>query len=333
MDPYYFGLILFALLSCAFSFGDIANSKKLQIVTVFLRYFTTILLMSGSIYYMARFGVNPGPVIDMKTQLSWIPNVFGNTVFAFIFHHSTAGIVVPMRPQTEIRAMVVRSHIIGVIFLGVEGMLAWMTFGKFKDYNDTKNPILCPKDFPDCVIKNLYNENFLSVPFIGQVVNFYPFLNTAAMPILLITLRNNLFEALNLKPKLRKIGIPESLLGNTNKVKGFWAIILFIPVFIFTLFYRKPQVILTYTGGLCGTFMLMIFPLVFIVGSRRKNAEQTFGPNPNRSPFQGKLPFYFVTLWATLTLMAVFYQMSVSSGNDPGDECEGYIPKKPPVLS
>lgn len=118
-----------------------------------------------------------------------------------------------------------------------------MAFGKYKDYDNAKDPkdwTPCPKDFPDCVIQNLYNENFLAIPFIGQVVNFYPFLNTAAMPILLITLRNNLFDALNLKPKLRRIGVPESLLGNTTRVKGFWSFILVIPVFIFTLFYRKP---------------------------------------------------------------------------------------------
>lgn len=152
------------------------------------------------------------------------------------------------------------------------------------------------------------------------------------MPILLITLRNNLFEALNLKPKLRRIGVPESLLGNSLRVKGFWSFILLIPVFIFTLFYRKPQVILTYTGGLCGTFMLMIFPLVFIVGSRAKKAEQTYGPNPNRSPFQGKLPFYFVCVWATITLISVFYNMIESGDKDKGDECQGYIPPKKDVF-
>jgi len=163
-------------------------------------------------------------------------------------------------------------------------------------------------------------------------VNFYPFLNTAAMPILLITLRNNLFEALKLGTFLRKIGVPESLLGNSIKVKGFWSFILLIPVFIFTLFYRKPQVILTYTGGLCGTFMLMIFPLVFIKGSRAKNAEQTYGPNPNRSPFQGNGAFYFVTIWATITLISVFYNMFEAGGQDKGDECQNYIPPKTPAF-
>lgn len=165
MDPYYLGLFLFCLFSCMFSFGDIENSKVIQIVSVWLRYIIAFLLMTGSIIYMAKFGVAPGKVIDWDSQLPYIADVFGNTVFAFIFHHSTAGIVVPMRPQTNIRKMVIQSHIIGVLFLGIEGILAWMAFGKYKDYDKTKTP--CPKGFQDCVIANLYNENFLEIPFIG----------------------------------------------------------------------------------------------------------------------------------------------------------------------
>jgi len=170
----------------------------------------------------------------------------------------------------------------------------------------------------------LFNENFLNIPFIGQVVNFYPFLNVAAVPILAITMRNNLFEALNLKPKLRKIGVPASLLTDTMNVKGFWSFILMIPVFIFTSFYRNPQAILTYTGGFCGTFMLMIFPLIFVAGSRKKNAERLYGPNPNRSYFQGKLAFNFVILWAVITLVVVIFNMfKTSMGGEGGDPCQG----------
>lgn len=291
MDPYYFGLTLFMLFACLFSFGDIENTKIIQIVQVWLRYIISLLLVIGAIIIMSRHGINTGPLINWDLQLPFIANVFGNTVFAFIFHHSTAGIVVPVRPQTGIRRMLITSHIVGATFLGILGLTAWMSFGKFNALkgDDTKCPKVGDKDFPegfpDCTIKNLYNENFLDIIFIGQVVNFYPFLNTAAAPILAITLRNNLFEALNLKPKLKRIGVPESLLSNSIKVKGFWSFILMCPVFLFTLFYRKPQVILTYTGGLCGTMMLMVFPLIWVLGSRRKNAERLYGPNPNRSPF------------------------------------------------
>lgn len=83
---------------------------------------------------MTRHGVNPGPLVNWDLQLPYLANVFGNTVFAFIFHHSTAGIVVPVRPQTSVRRMVVYSHIVGSLFLGIEGFLAWLAFGEFNKY-------------------------------------------------------------------------------------------------------------------------------------------------------------------------------------------------------
>lgn len=84
-DPYYFGLFAFVFFSCAFSFGNIDNSKMVQIVSLYLRFFTTALLIIGSIIIMARHGINTGPVFDFKMQLPFLANVFGNTTFAFIF--------------------------------------------------------------------------------------------------------------------------------------------------------------------------------------------------------------------------------------------------------
>ena len=34
--------------------------------------------------------------------------------------------------------------------------------------------------------------NFLPIIFVGQFVNFYPMFNVAAVPVLVITLRNNI---------------------------------------------------------------------------------------------------------------------------------------------
>lgn len=116
--------------------------------------------------------------------------------------------------------MLFYSHILGAAILGTEGLLAWMAFGKFNNYKEED----CP--FPFCSISNLYNENFVNIPFIGQVVNFYPFLNCAAAPILLITLRNNLFESLNLKALLKKIGFSDKMLSDSPGAKGFWSIVI-----------------------------------------------------------------------------------------------------------
>ena len=78
-------------------------------------------LYGSTIYYLITNGVHTTPIFDVKEQMSHIANVFGGTVFVFIFHHSISGIVFPIRPQTEIRPMFMYSHIIGATLLAIEG--------------------------------------------------------------------------------------------------------------------------------------------------------------------------------------------------------------------
>lgn len=86
--------------------------------------------------------------------------------------------------------MFLYSHIIGASLLGLEGLLAYLAFSGIK--RD------CSEGYP-CKIQDLFNENFVNIPFIGQVCNFYPMLNVSSVPVLTITLRNNLMEVLPIK--------------------------------------------------------------------------------------------------------------------------------------
>jgi hypothetical protein len=70
------------------------------------------------------------------------------------------------------------------------GTLAYLAFSGRKNK--------CSDGYP-CAIQGLFNENFLDIPFIGQVCNFYPMLNVSSVPVLTITLRNNLMEVLPIK--------------------------------------------------------------------------------------------------------------------------------------
>lgn len=81
-----------------FSFGNIENSKGLQIVTGFLRLLVIIFLYGGTIYYLGSNGVHAAPIFDGEKIMKNIATVFGNTVFVFIFHHSISGVVYPIRP-------------------------------------------------------------------------------------------------------------------------------------------------------------------------------------------------------------------------------------------
>ena len=93
------------------------------------------------------------------------------------------------------------SNIIGALFLAVEAWLAYFAFSGLNNrcVDDPKNPIPdFVAEFP-CEVSGLYNENFLKLPGIGQICNFYPMLNIAAVPILNITLRNNLLDVIPIK--------------------------------------------------------------------------------------------------------------------------------------
>lgn len=143
-----------------------------------------------------------------------------------------------MRPQKSIRTMFLWSNIIGSCFLVTEAWLAYFAFsGLSNKCVDEKNSSF-EATFP-CAVSGLFNENFLDLPFIGQVCNFYPMLNIAAVPILNITLRNNLLDVIPVKRFLKKKNCCLILTDDTNNnVKGLWSCILTIPVFCIVLFYR-----------------------------------------------------------------------------------------------
>lgn len=269
-DPYYIGILIFGSLSIYFSFGNIENAKTLQMVTTILRFVVTILMCIGSIYYIEESGVHEAPVFDVKNQIKYLAQVFGNTTFVFIYHHSISGIIYPVRPQASTKKMFLYSNIIGATFLVVEATLAFFAFsslGNFcdkpSDWEDEKQGTFIAK-FP-CQVSGLYNKNFLGLPGIGQICNFYPMMNIAAVPILNITLRNNLLDVIPIKPFIRKHKRCMCLLNDhKNSIKGLWSIILSIPVFIIVFLTRDVQALVTYTGGFCGTFILLIFPTILV---------------------------------------------------------------------
>lgn len=112
-------------------------------------------------------------------------------------------------------------------------------------------------------------------------------LNIAAVPILNITLRNNLLDVVPIKKYLKKKNCCLILLQDQkNSVKGLWSIILTIPVLVIVCFTRDVQLLVTYTGGFCGSFILLIIPALLVYHGRKLNSEDKMGEeNPNKSPF------------------------------------------------
>lgn len=235
---YYIGIAIFGALSIGFSFGDIEHSKTLQSVTSIMRIVVIIMMYGGTIYYWADDGTHKAQTLDWSEQIKSLSTVFGNTVFIFIYHHSIPGIVYPVRPQSAVPRMFLISNIVGALFLFIEAQLAWYAFSSLpNNCEDTGEGA----SFPCKPDPNGFNQNFAGIPVIGQIVQFYPMLNVAAVPILTITLRNNLMEVLPIKKWLKSCDCSCArflLQDKRRSVKGAWAAIVNIPAIIITLLTR-----------------------------------------------------------------------------------------------
>ena len=63
---YPVSILVFAFLCCAFSFGDIENSKYLQIFSAYSRLVVLVLMYIGTLIYLKRDGVVASPVWDWE---------------------------------------------------------------------------------------------------------------------------------------------------------------------------------------------------------------------------------------------------------------------------
>ena len=68
-------------------------------------------------------------------------------------------------------------------------------------------------------------------------------------------------------------------------MKGAWAAIFSIPAVVIVCFVKDPEKIVTYTGGIAGTFILFLFPLTLVHFARKRELESNKGENFNKSPF------------------------------------------------
>ena len=164
------------------------------------------------------------------------------------------------------------SNIIGMTFLAVEAFLAYFAFSSLTNF------CVQPPDSVDhnfhahfpCRVSGLYNQNFLGLPGIGQICNFYPMFNISAVAVLNITLRNNLLEVLPIKQWLLHQKICTWLTkDHLNTVKGVWSIILTIPVISLVLIFRNVQNLVVYTGGFAGSGIMFTIPCALVYLARR----------------------------------------------------------------
>ena len=199
--------------------------------------------------------------------------------------------------------MLLSANIIAAILLITEGLLAYLAFSGL---TNSCRPAEGATEFP-CQVSDLFNENFQGIPVIGQICQFYPMLNVSAVPILTITLRNNFMQVVPVKRWIRSSGCCLFLLDDHKRlVKGIWSIIFTIPVIVIVMFERDPQVMISYTGGICGPFILFLIPTTLVMYGRKKLGEAN-KYNFNASPYQSNWLAGVIVIFAFVTLIMALY--------------------------
>ena len=67
------------------------------------------------------------------------------------------------------------------------------------------------------------------------------------------------------------------------------------------MFERDPQVMISYTGGICGPFILFLIPVTLTWYGRKKLGEYN-EKNFNRSPYQMTWLMIVISVFACITL-------------------------------
>ena len=81
------------------------------------------------------------------------------------------------------------------------------------------------------------------------------------------------------------------------------------------MFERDPQVMISYTGGICGPFILFLIPITLTWYGRKKLGEHNEENNFNKSPFRGSWLMVVISVFAFITLgMAVYGAASGTAG-------------------
>jgi amino acid permease len=183
---YLFIVFSFYCFAIIISLNNINKLKKLSMFIIACRFSIILIIIGTCIYSMATNGVAKMEQIP-KFNISNITIMIGNSLFFFMSHHSIPGMVENFSPQRKLIRFLVIGYIIALILLLTLGYLALFTFSQFS---------VCDSEVFPSAIRDIFSLNFLSVPIIGYIINYYPLFNIITAAMQLITLKNNILQAI-----------------------------------------------------------------------------------------------------------------------------------------
>ncbi len=299
---YYIIVICFFFITITIALNNIKHLKKFSMFIMVMRFVIIFLIMGCCFYSMGKYGVAEFKDIP-KFDLSNITVMIGNSLFVFMSHHSIPGMVENFTPQKRLIKLLIIGYIFSLIFIVLYSYIGLFAFSN-PNYKCDKN-----SEFP-IAIQSTFSSNFLGLPVVGYIINYYPILNVITSGMQLITLRNNILEAIAgcNRELSNKLNFAEKKgLGALLKNFAFNTIVALPPITI-GLLLQNIQSLMKYFSSILGFLLMLIVPLLVVNRYRNLFYKRKYEfSNLNRSFLTNKYGNIFVIFMSVVIFSLIIF--------------------------
>ena len=275
-----------------------------------MRFVIIFLIMGCCFYSIGKYGAAKFKDIP-KFDISNITVMIGNSLFVFMSHHSIPGMVENFTPQRRLIKLLIIGYIFSLIFIVSYSYVGLFAF--------SKPELSCDKDDPfPIAIQSTFSSNFLGLSVVGYIINYYPILNVITSGMQLITLRNNILEAIagcNLELS-KSLNFAEQK-GATALLKNFvFNTIVAIPPIAIGLLLQNIQSLMKYFSSILGFMLMLIVPVLVVNGYRQLFYKRKYKfSNLNRSFFKGKFGNIFIICMSVIIFGLIIFGFIKNTNN------------------
>ena len=255
---YYLIVVCFFIITIIIALNNIKHLKKFSMFIMVMRFVIIFLILGSCFYSMGKFGAAKFSNIP-KFDISNITVMIGNSLFVFMSHHSIPGMVENFTPQKRLVKLLIIGYIFSLIFIVVYSYVGLFAFAD-PTYSCDKD-----HDFP-IAIQSTFSSNFLGLPVIGYIINYYPILNVITSGMQLITLRNNILEAIAgcNRELSQKLNFAEQS-GIFSLIKNFcFNTIVALPPIAIGLSLQNIQSLMKYFSSILGFLLMLVVPVLLV---------------------------------------------------------------------
>jgi amino acid permease len=307
---YYIIVISFFIIVIIIALNNIKHLKKFSMFIMVMRFIIIFLIMGSCFYSMAEFGIAKFSNIP-KFDISNITVMIGNSLFVFMSHHSIPGMVENFTPQKRLIKLLVVGYFFSLLFI-----VAYSYVGLFAFSDPTYS---CDKehDFP-IAIQSTFSSNFLKLPVIGYIINYYPILNVITSGMQLITLRNNILEAIAgcNRELSKKLNFAEKK-GIFPIIKNFlFNTIVALPPIAIGLSLQNIQSLMKYFSSILGFLLMLVVPVLVVNRYRNLFYKRKYEfTDLNRSFLKNKYGNIFIIFMSVVIFGLIIFGFIKNTNN------------------